>query len=221
MLHLRRGLATVEAAGKHVPWGGLGSGTYTAATKGCFDVIARCQPLVQAALSKALTAREAAGTANTTPFSIADFGTADGGTSLPLMRSIVAAVRAAEPNAPIVVHYEVCFLENIMRWSSMLVNHALTRFSPVAALAGPSCKRLAERLQARARRPSRWPRDVHGRRVRQHIRSCERLILLQAVLPAGVDRPRLLRDGYALADEHACWRHPRCAALCCVPRRPH
>ena len=101
-----RGLATVEASGKHVPWGGLGTGTYTAATKGCFDVIARCQPIVRSALTRALAAREAAGVANSTPFAIADFGTADAGTSLPLMCSIVAAVRAAEPHAPIVVHYE-------------------------------------------------------------------------------------------------------------------
>ena len=79
---------------------------YTAATKGCFDVIARCQPLVQKALDRTLTARKTAGTANVTPFSIADFGTADGGTSIPLMRSIVAAVRAVEPQAPIVVQYE-------------------------------------------------------------------------------------------------------------------
>jgi indole-3-acetate O-methyltransferase len=102
-----RPLATfVEASGKHVPWGGLGSGTYTAATKGCFDVIARTQPLVQKALGLALEARRAAGTANVTPFAIADFGTADGGTSIPLMRSVVQAVRAAEPDAPIVVNYE-------------------------------------------------------------------------------------------------------------------
>jgi len=103
----QRGVATVaEAAGKHVPWGGLGSGTYTAATKGCFDVIARTQPLVRAALDRVLEMRKATGKANSTPFGIADFGTADGGTSIPLMRSIVAAVRAVEPSCPIVVHYE-------------------------------------------------------------------------------------------------------------------
>ena len=104
---LRRAFSTAkEASGKHVPWGGLGSGTYTAATKGCFDVIARTQPLVQNALSRALSARQAAGTANVTPFAIADFGTADGGTSIPLIRSVVEAIRAVEPEAPIVVHYE-------------------------------------------------------------------------------------------------------------------
>jgi len=103
----RRGLSTaVEASGKHVPWGGLGTGTYTAATKGCFDVIARCSPQMQTAMGMALAARAQAGTADQTPFNIADFGTADGGTSLPLLASLVSAVRAAEPRAPIVVHYE-------------------------------------------------------------------------------------------------------------------
>ena len=104
-LSAARRLAT-EAAGKHVPWGALGSGTYTAATKGCFDVIARCQPLVESAVARALAARKAAGVANVAPFAIADFGTADGGTSLPLLCQVVGAVRAAEPAAPIVVHYE-------------------------------------------------------------------------------------------------------------------
>ena len=44
----RRHLAA-EAGGKHVPWGVAGEGTYTASTKGCFDVIARCGPLGEAA----------------------------------------------------------------------------------------------------------------------------------------------------------------------------
>ena len=107
--HLTRGLSSkAESAGKHVPWtvSGLGTGAYTAATKGCFDVIARCAPQVQKAVDMALAARARAGNSNTTPFNIADFGTADGGTSLPLLTSVVGAVRAAEPRAPIVVHYE-------------------------------------------------------------------------------------------------------------------
>jgi len=102
----RRALATSEASGKHVPWGASGSGTYTKSTKGCFDVIARAAPLVRAATERALAARAAAGTAHCTPFGIGDFGAADGGTSLPLLADVVAAVRAAEPTAPIVVGYE-------------------------------------------------------------------------------------------------------------------
>lgn len=99
-------LSKSEATGKHVPWGSLGSGTYTAATKGCFDVIKRCEPLVREALDLVLAVRATNGTANVTPFAIADLGTADGGTSLPLLRAVVKAVRAAEPAAPILVHYE-------------------------------------------------------------------------------------------------------------------
>ena len=102
----RRALATSEASGKHVPWGASGSGTYTKSTKGCFDVIARAAPLVRAATERALAARAAAGTAHCTPFGIGDFGAADGGTSLLLLADVVAAVRAAEPAAPIVVGYE-------------------------------------------------------------------------------------------------------------------
>ena len=94
-----------EAGGKHVPWGVAGEGTYTASTKGCFDVIARCGPLVQEATERALAARKTRGAAGE-PFHIADFGTADGGTSLPLMRNVVARVRAAEPDTAIVVGYE-------------------------------------------------------------------------------------------------------------------
>lgn len=88
-----------------MPWGVAGEATYTASTKGCFDVIARCGPLVQQATERALAARKARGAANE-PFHIADFGTADGGTSLPLMRDVVVRVRAAEPDAAIVVGYE-------------------------------------------------------------------------------------------------------------------
>jgi len=69
-------------------------------------VIARCEPLVQKAADNILAHRRAAGLANATPFNIADFGTADGGTSLPLLKALVSHVRTVEPEAPIVVHYE-------------------------------------------------------------------------------------------------------------------
>lgn len=98
--------AVKEAGGKHVPWGTVGSGTYTAATKGCFHVIAQCEQEVKLAVDRSLASRRAFGTAGTAPYAIADYGTADAGTSLPLLRSVVSAVRAAEPTAPIVVHYE-------------------------------------------------------------------------------------------------------------------
>ena len=95
-----------EAAGKHVPFGASGSGFYSAKTKGCFDVIDNSEPLLNQALDRALSARQRNGTAGSAPFSIADFGAADGGTSLPLFRRIIAAVRKAEPTAPILMHYE-------------------------------------------------------------------------------------------------------------------
>jgi len=101
-----RALSVKEAGGKHVPWGTVGTGTYTAATKGCFDVIGQCEAEVKVAVDKSLAARRAAGAVGTSPYAIADFGTADAGTSLPLLRSVVSAVRAAEPSTPIVVHYE-------------------------------------------------------------------------------------------------------------------
>ena len=95
-----------EQGGKHVPFGEAGTGAYTSLTKGCFDVIDRCKAIAEVAVDRALASRRAQGTSGSTPFTIADFGTADGGTSLPLMRSLVAQVRAAEPAAPIVVAYE-------------------------------------------------------------------------------------------------------------------
>ena len=95
-----------ETSGKHVPFGEAGAGLYSAKTKGCFDVIANCEKLVMPALDRALAARRKQGTAGSTPFAIADLGTADAGTSLPTLRKVVRAVRAAEPKATIVVNYE-------------------------------------------------------------------------------------------------------------------
>ena len=104
----RRALSTglvAESGGKHVPFGEAGTGAYTQLTKGCFDVIGGCEALATLAVDRALAARQAQGTVGST-FTIADFGTADGGTSLPLLRTLVAHVRAADPVAPIVVAYE-------------------------------------------------------------------------------------------------------------------
>ena len=73
-----------EQGGKHVPFGEAGTGAYTSLTKGCFDVIDRCKAIAEVAVDRALASRRAQGTSGSTPFTIADFGTADGGTSLPL-----------------------------------------------------------------------------------------------------------------------------------------
>jgi hypothetical protein len=100
----RRGLSRLvsETGGKHVPFGASGSGHYSAATKGCFDVIARCEAPALAGLDRVFGARQRAGVVGS-PFNLADFGTADGGTSLPLFRALVQAIRAKEPLSPIVV----------------------------------------------------------------------------------------------------------------------
>ena len=114
------------------------------------------------------------------------FNIADFGTAdgglAPLLTSVVGAVRAAEPRAD------------------------------RGALRGPGDERLAVGVQAGARRDPRRPGDVHGRARRQRLRPRERHVVLQAVLPAGVDRPRLLRDGDALADGAAGGRAARRAA---------
>lgn len=82
---------TAEAFGKvHVPLGPTGEGLYTLATVGCFNVMARCQPLVLEALPAALTAALAQ---PGRPLSICDFGAADGGTSVPMWHAVVAAAR--------------------------------------------------------------------------------------------------------------------------------
>ena len=95
-----------EAAMKHLPYGAEGTGYYSEATKGCFDVIANAKPLVLEAVRRALASRQAKHTVGT-PFHVADFGTADAGTSLPLICEVVRAVRLAEgPATPIVVCYE-------------------------------------------------------------------------------------------------------------------
>lgn len=96
-----------EASGKHVPYGAVGSGFYSDNTKGCYDVVQRSRPLALAALADVLGARAKRGApAKREPFTLVDYGTADAGTSMPLVKEIVSAVRAAEPESPVVVIYE-------------------------------------------------------------------------------------------------------------------
>ena len=97
-----------EADLKHTPFGEDGAGYYSEATKGCYDVIANAKELVADAVTRVLSQRAASGAAAANePFTIADFGTADAGTSMPLMRAVVSQVRAAEGDGtPIVVAYE-------------------------------------------------------------------------------------------------------------------
>lgn len=100
--------AAVGGTGVHVPVGKDGEGLYTASTKGCFDVINTATPLILEQIEKQ-TIRPR------TAFHIADYGTADAGTSLGLLGEMVRGVRRRsggggvdEQQTPkeVVIHYE-------------------------------------------------------------------------------------------------------------------
>ena len=76
-----------------------GGGYYSAVTKGAKDVIDSATPLVLDAI-RCLPTSDAA-----TPFTLADMGCADGGTSLDMVRQAVAAVRERWPQRPLTVIY--------------------------------------------------------------------------------------------------------------------
>ncbi len=75
-------------------------GYYSARTKGAKDVIDNATPLVLQALGDMAIPDDAG-----RPFAIADFGCADGGTSLEMMGKAVGAVRQRAPHRPITVTY--------------------------------------------------------------------------------------------------------------------
>jgi len=112
-------------AGVHVPIGKDGDGEYTASTKGCFDVIDTATPLVLEQIKK--QPLRAFGVA---AYHIADYGTADAGTSLGLMTKMVEAVRErssdetnddGDEKKEVVIHYEDQLTNE---WQSVF-NHAL------------------------------------------------------------------------------------------------
>ena len=76
-----------------------GAGYYSANTIGAKTAINRVGDLVVAAVAK--TPALAAGA----PFAVADFGAADGGTSLEMMRRLISAIRAREPQRQIALGY--------------------------------------------------------------------------------------------------------------------
>ena len=77
-------------------------GFYSDNTKGCYDVIAKALPLCEAAMEPTLKLH-----ANSSSFVVADYGTADGGTSMPLMYQLCSKIRATVGNElPIQIHYE-------------------------------------------------------------------------------------------------------------------
>ena len=100
----------------HAPVGEDGEGLYTASTKGCFDVIAAATPLVLSSIE----AIPAPSPGN--PLVVADYGTADAGTSLGLMTSIVDLARSLySPSLEVSIRYED---QKDNEWRSVF-NHAL------------------------------------------------------------------------------------------------
>ena len=87
----------------HVPVGRDGEGLYSASTKGCFDVIDAATPLVLNEIEK-----QSIRPFGSPAFHIADFGTADAGTSLGLMTKMVEGVRKriGDDEKEVVIHYE-------------------------------------------------------------------------------------------------------------------
>jgi hypothetical protein len=76
-----------------------GAGYYSSNTVGAKAVIDKVGDLVMKAIARMPAIADAR------PFSIADFGAADGGTSLDLMRRMVEAIRAREPDRQITITY--------------------------------------------------------------------------------------------------------------------
>lgn len=113
--------ATTGGAGVHVPVGKDGEGLYTASTKGCFDVIDTATPLVLKEINKQVPRKIGFGSP---AFHIADYGTADAGTSLGLLTQMVQEVRAKDKistDQEVVLHYEDQLTNE---WQSVF-NHAL------------------------------------------------------------------------------------------------
>ena len=76
----------------HLPFGTDGSGFYSDNTIGCYNVINAAESLVVDAIENISFNCERDGF-NKQTFTIADYGTADGGTSLPMIRSCVKVLR--------------------------------------------------------------------------------------------------------------------------------
>mmetsp|Transcript_7229 Transcript_7229/g.14260 ORF Transcript_7229/g.14260 Transcript_7229/m.14260 type:complete len:153 (-) Transcript_7229:2-460(-) len=113
-------VAEVDAASDgrvtlHAPVGEDGEGLYTASTKGCFDVISAASPLVLSSMSS--IPLPPPGVA----LRVSDYGTADAGTSLGLMSSVVDAARSRSPGIEVVLQYED---QKDNEWRSVF-NHAL------------------------------------------------------------------------------------------------
>jgi len=99
----------------HKPVGKDGEGEYTASTKGCFDVINTALPLVLDSIAAIPMPPKGR------PVVVADYGTADAGTSLGTMNAIVEAARARDASVEVSLQYED---QKDNEWKSVF-NHAL------------------------------------------------------------------------------------------------
>ncbi|XP_031555181.1 probable S-adenosylmethionine-dependent methyltransferase At5g38780 isoform X2 [Actinia tenebrosa] len=70
----------------HIPYGEAGTGFYTDNTLGCYNVIQEATPLVLESIKNT-------NIKGGSVFTIADYGTADGGTSMPIIYACVKAIR--------------------------------------------------------------------------------------------------------------------------------
>ena len=89
-----------QAPHSHIPYGDAGSGHYSDNTIGCYDVMQECAALVLNAIrSTPIKAGHV--------FTIADYGCADGGTSMPLWYACVKELKEKHGSEfPIHVMYE-------------------------------------------------------------------------------------------------------------------
>ncbi|MDH3472971.1 MAG: class I SAM-dependent methyltransferase [Rhodospirillales bacterium] len=76
-----------------------GGGYYSLATAGAKDVIDAATPLVLRAIDEMDLAQDGSA------FTLADMGCADGGTSIDMVRGVVAALRRKAPGRPVAVYY--------------------------------------------------------------------------------------------------------------------
>ena len=84
----------------HIPYGADGSGFYSDNTIGCYNVILESAPLM-------LESINSASVKSGKVFTIADYGCADGGTSMPLLYACVKELRKMHGDSlPIQVIYE-------------------------------------------------------------------------------------------------------------------
>lgn len=87
---------------KHIPIGEIGSGFYSDNTIGCYDVMKEGSPLIQSCAKTILKFKNF----DNEPFVIADYGCADGGTSLPLMYNLIEIIKENKEDLQISIYYE-------------------------------------------------------------------------------------------------------------------